>query len=137
MLTAEQIREKIYAKAEEFNDFYDQKNWVRAKWAYDTASAMAVFMELPSEDMQVLFCVRDAPNGEEIPPLFDMRAVHKAYDECIRQNITHETQPYPGNPANEKDYVAVDPWTRMERQKRKMRRSTSPYQTFEPAPRSR
>lgn len=118
MLTAEQIRDKIYAKAKEFEDFYYRKEWSRAKYAYDVASTMAVFMELPQEDMQILFCVREGEEEEEIPPLFDLDMVHKAYTECIKRGKTTENKPYPGNPIVHRDYADVDPWTRRERQMR-------------------
>ena len=132
MLTAEQIREKIFAKAKEFDEFCYNKEWTRAKYAYDVASAMSVFAELPDEDMQVLFCVREKECGEEIPPLFDLKLVQKAYWECIKANQSFERKPYPGNPANLKDYADLDPWTRKERQERS---GGSPYKVFDPAPR--
>ena len=51
MLTAEQIREKIYALADHFDKCYAEKKWSQARYAYESASMMAVFMELPQEDI--------------------------------------------------------------------------------------
>ena len=55
MLTAEQIRDKIYALADAFEEHYAAKQYALAKADYDKASTMAVFMELPREDIYELF----------------------------------------------------------------------------------
>lgn len=114
MLTAEQIREKIFRSAEEFEQYYWQKQWSRAKHAYDRASMMAVFMELPETDMAALFgnrAYREDDSGPVEKGLFDEELVSRAYDECIRKNQTYEVKPYPGNPATTQDYCS-DIWTR-------------------------
>lgn len=114
MLTAEQIREKIFRKAEEFEQHYWQKQWSRAKYAYDIASAMAVFMELPESDLAALFGNRAYREDDREPVekgLFDEDLVIRAYDECIKQNRTFEVKPYPGNPNTTPDYDS-DVWTR-------------------------
>lgn len=114
MLTAEQIREKIFRKAEEFEQHYWQKQWSQAKYAYDIASAMAVFMELPESDLAALFGNRAYREDDREPiekGLFDEELVIRAYDECIKQNRTFEVKPYPGNPNTTPDYDS-DVWTR-------------------------
>lgn len=113
MLTAEQIRDKIYSRADDFKDYVREKKWSRAKYAYDSASTMAVFMELPEKDMAELFGNR-AYKEDDDPlekGLFDEELVSKAYDECIRNNQTFEVKPYPGNPNRTEDYDA-DIWSR-------------------------
>lgn len=116
MLTAEQIRDKIFRRAEEFKGYVSRKEWSRAKHAYDSASSMAVFMELPESDMAVLFGNRAYRENDEEPVergLFDEEIVQKAYDECIRANRTFEVQPYPGNPNTTQNYDS-DVWGRQD-----------------------
>lgn len=116
MLTAEQIREKIFTRAEDFRQYFKDKKWSQAKYAYDSASRMAVFMELPEADMAVLFgnrAYREDDREQIVNGLFNEEAVIRAYDECIRENRTFEVQPYPGNPNTEQDYDS-DVWTRQE-----------------------
>lgn len=114
MLTEKQIREKIYSRAEDFHGYVQQKQWSRAKYAYDSASMMAVFMELPESDLAELFGNRAYREDDREPVrrgLFDEGLVIRAYDECIRANQTFEVKPYPGNPASTPDYDS-DIWTR-------------------------
>lgn len=114
MLTAEQIREKIFRSAEEFEQHCRQKQWSRAKHVYDRASAMAVFMELPESDLAVLFGNRAYREDDREPVergLFDEALASRAYDECIKRNQTFEVKPYPGNPNTTPDYDS-DVWAR-------------------------
>lgn len=125
MLTAEQIRDKIYRRAEEFQRYIADKKWSNAKYAYSSASAMAVFMELGESDMAVLFGNRAYREDDKDPVergLFDEDLVYKAYMECIRQNTTYEIEPYPGNPNRTPDYDS-DVWSRQ-------KGSHSPYTVF-------
>lgn len=113
MLTAEQIREKIFRRADEFKEHARQKEWSRAKYAYDSASTMAVFMELPESDLAVLFGNRAYKEDDDPMErgLFDEELVHRAYWECILANQTLEVKPYPGNPNTTPDYDS-DIWAR-------------------------
>lgn len=99
MLTAEEIREKIYALADDFEEYYAAKQYARAKYAYDTASTMAVFMELPRGDIYELFMNHnpsDDPNAEPIWGRFDKDKVSECYRWCILRNQTREVMPYHG-----------------------------------------
>ena len=125
MLTAEQIREKIFHRAEDFREYVRQKNWSGAKYAYFSASTMAVFMELPESDLAILFGNRAYREDDSEPVLdgmFDEATVSKAYDECIRANRTFEVQPYPGNPTTTEDYDS-DVWSRTAK-------ADSPYKVY-------
>lgn len=125
MLSAEQIREKIFRRAEDFRKYAREKKWSRAKYAYDSASRMAVFMELPESDLAELFGNRAYREDDQEPVLdglFDEATVQKAYDECIRENRTFEVQPYPGNPAIMEEYDS-DIWSREAR-------ADSPYKVY-------
>ncbi len=125
MLSAEQIREKIFGRAEDFREYIRQKNWSAAKYAYFSASTMAVFMELSETDMTVLFGNRAYREDDREPieaGLFDEDSVIRAYDECIRANRTFEIQQYPGNPTIIEDYDS-DFWSRQAR-------ADSPYRVY-------
>lgn len=116
MLSAEQIREKIFRKAEDFKQHYYEKKWSQAKYDYDTASSIAVFIELSEADMVELFGGRPylEDNGEEpVDGLFREAEVEKAYDECIKRNQTYEVKPYPGNPNRTQNY-GIDVWSRQQ-----------------------
>lgn len=125
MLTAEQIREKIFQRAEDFRENIRQKNWSGAKYAYFSASTIAVFVELSDADKAALFGNRAYREDEQDtiePGLFDEDSVMRAYDECIKANRTFEIQPYPGNPTITEDYDS-DVWSRQAR-------ADSPYKVY-------
>ncbi len=125
MLSAEQIREKIFSRAEIFREYVRQKNWSSAKYAYFSASTMAVFMELNESDMAILFGNRAYREDDRDPVeggLFDEDSVIRAFDECIKANRTYEIQPYPGNPTITEDYDS-DVWNRQAR-------ADSPYKVY-------
>lgn len=125
MLSAEQIREKIFSRAEIFREYARQRNWSGAKYAYFSASTMAVFMELDEVDMAILFGNRAYREDDREPieaGLFDENTVIRAYDECIKANRTFEIQPYPGNPITTENYD-MDIWSRQAR-------ADSPYKVY-------
>lgn len=99
MLTAEQIRDKIFALADAFDKHYADEQYALAKADYDTASTMAVFMELPKEDMYELFMNHNPSNDKDAEPIwgrFDKDKVRECYLWCIKRNQTRERQPYHG-----------------------------------------
>lgn len=103
MLTAKEIRDKIFMQAEVFKCYYRLKDWPRAKSAYRNASIMAVMSELDVSDLVELFGSRAYTNAS--PPtrgLFNEDMVQKVYWECIRINQTDENEPYPGVPMAKK-----------------------------------
>lgn len=84
MLTAEQIRDKIYALADLFDRYYAEKNWAQARYAYESASMMAVFMELPQEDMYELF-MNHATDDDDPPEWgrFDRDKAHECFERLM------------------------------------------------------
>lgn len=99
MLTAEQIRDKIYALADAFEEHYAAKQYALAKADYDKASTMAVFMELPREDIYELFMNHNPSEREDAEPIwgrFNKEKVRECYLWCIRHNQTNELEPYHG-----------------------------------------
>ena len=84
MLTAEQIREKIYALADHFDRCFAAKKWSQAWYAYESASMMAVFMELPQEDMYELF-MNHAEKDDDPPEWgrFNTDKVHECFERLM------------------------------------------------------
>lgn len=92
MLTAEQIREKLYASAQKFDAAY-----AKAKNIYDTAERVALFIDLPQEDRKKLFMNQSDDEDKNAVPVwgvFNQDHVRKSYMECIKQNKGFETKPY-------------------------------------------
>lgn len=95
MLTAEQIREKIYRCADAFEEHYRAGQYSLAKYDYDTASTMAVFMELPPEDMYELFQNHNPDDdGDPIWGRFNLDKTRECYLWCIRRGQTNEVMPF-------------------------------------------
>ena len=95
MLTAEEIRDKIYRLAEDFEHYFKEHKYAQAKYAYDTASTMAVFMELPEKDMRELFMNQNEDEDDYMEwGRFNMENVRYCYLWCIKHNATYEVQPF-------------------------------------------
>ena len=127
MLTADQAKDKLYRKAEEFKKYFYEKKWSQAKHAYDSASTVAVFLELEERDMMQLFGSRAYVPDDEEPRdgLFREEMVERAYWECIRRNQTYEVKPYSGNP-NTTPHPEEDVWSRQQN----VGAAHSPYEVY-------
>lgn len=92
MLTERQIRNKLYEYAEQFRGAYMRKEWFRAKSIYVTAQRIAVFLELPEQDLAELFGNRAYKEDMEdlADGLFPEREVERASWECIRIHKTYD-----------------------------------------------
>ena len=66
MLTQEEIRDKLYESAEQFEDAYYARQYARAKNIYDTAEKVALFVELEPKDRNKLF-MNQADEDAELP----------------------------------------------------------------------
>lgn len=104
MLTAEQIREKLYASAQQFDEAYMRKQYAKAKNIYDTAERVALFVDLPQEDRKKLFMNQNDSDERDAQPVwgaFNQDWVRRAYIECIKRNQTFDSktpdQTYYGN----------------------------------------
>lgn len=97
MLKTEEIRKKVYLQADMFRHYYRNKEYARAKAAYDTARTVSVFCEMEETDMKALFGDRPYIGEDEKAKegAFKEEEVQKAYMECIRQNKTYENKAYP------------------------------------------
>lgn len=97
MLTQEQIREKLYASAQQFNEAYAKKQFAKAKNIYDTAERVALFVDLPQEDKAKLFMNQSDQEERDAQPIwgaFNQDWVRRAYIECIKQNKGFESKKY-------------------------------------------
>lgn len=65
MLTEAQLMVKLEDMAHSFNQLVKRRDYVKAKYLYDTARNVAVAVELPPETMKKLFGIRGS-KGEEI-----------------------------------------------------------------------
>lgn len=92
MLNERQTRNKLHESAERFTQLCRNRNWAAAKYTYFRARTVAVFLELPEEDMIELFGNRAYKDDrEELQDgLFPESMVEKASLECIRMNVTYD-----------------------------------------------
>ncbi len=105
MLTAQEIREKVFKLPEKFEGHYRNKEWSQAKAAYNTALTVSVFAEFSEKDKIALF--GNKPYKEEyeemIDGMFRERMVQRTYLECIKRNQTQENETYQGHPLEQKN----------------------------------
>ncbi len=101
MLTAEEIRAKVYQQAALFDKLVRDRDWYRAKSAYDTAVAVSVFCLFDEQDKKALFGERGERGVILQDGLFREDKVQKAYWECIRLNRTREQERYRPMPSAE------------------------------------
>lgn len=73
---------KLYRMPEQFRDQYKRKDYSAAKYNYDTAVRIALFMELPEEKRIELFGSREDPENP-IVGLYPEYMVDKVYLECV------------------------------------------------------
>lgn len=92
MLTAEQIRDKIFDLPYAFNVRFKNKEYGKAKYLYDMAVQITVFVDLPEADRITLFGNRAyKEDSEELQDgMFRQESVQKAYAECWKANETRD-----------------------------------------------
>lgn len=79
------VLDKLCSLGEKFNELYANKEYTRAMFAYHTASAVAVFMEMDTDTINFFFGTANTEDTDE-KGLFDRDKVHRAHWECIRQD---------------------------------------------------
>ena len=81
---------KLLDMPKQFLDAYHKKDWARAKYIYDTAIRVALFLEIPVQLRSELFGI-SAENEKEIQGDFPRDIVSKVMEECIVKNsLGHE-----------------------------------------------
>lgn len=87
------VKNKLWELSASFHNYVRQKEWGKAKYCYDTARTVALFMELSEQELIELFGSREVPD-KPIQGLFPEEYVQRAYLECIRKNQTSENRKY-------------------------------------------
>lgn len=81
MLTGENLLHKFYDYALLFQNYIASQKWHQAKYCYDTARNVAVFLELEQKQMEELFGSRQDEENI-ITGRFREEDVQKVYYEC-------------------------------------------------------
>lgn len=90
---------KLYRQPDIFRDQYYQKDWAAAKYTYDTAVRVALFLELPEDERNKLFGSSQGYPENVIEGLFPAGMVDKVYLECaVKRDLGHESQRMPPSP---------------------------------------
>lgn len=89
---------KLYRMPEQFREKYYAKEYSSAKYLYDTAVRVALFMELPAEDKIRLFGNGgyDDRLSNPVDGLFPEHMVDKVYLECVvkrNEGLENATRP--------------------------------------------
>lgn len=79
------VMDKLCNLGEKFNRLYDNGEYARAMFAYDTASSVAVFMEMDTETVNFFFGTANTDETDE-KGLFNRDRVRYASLKCIRQD---------------------------------------------------
>jgi len=98
MVDGKTLMDKLYILPKQFKLHMLRKEYARAKYCYDTAVSVAVFLELDTTQMQELFGERGERGVTIRNGLFPEESVQKAYFECIRMNKARENSKYAGIP---------------------------------------
>lgn len=95
----EYLMTKLYRMPERFREQYNNKEWAAAKYTYDTAVRVALFMELPEKERNRLFGDRQEYPEHVIEGLFPEWMVDKVYLECtVKRNLGFESERTPPSP---------------------------------------
>ncbi len=91
----------LFMRRADFDKLVRDRDWYRAKSAYDTAVAVSVFCLFDEQDKKALFGERGERGVILQDGLFREDKVQKAYWECIRLNRTREQERYRPMPSAE------------------------------------
>lgn len=95
MKTEQYYMDKLLKMGDAFTAAVIQKNWFKAKYLYDKASAVTVFLEAPQEIREKLFGRYNEERDEKEQGAFDDRSVAKVMKEClIKNNLGFECMVY-------------------------------------------
>ncbi len=96
MIDGKTLMDKLYSLPEQFKYHMSCKEYARAKYCYDTAVTVSVFLELDNSYMRELFGERGERGVIIQKGLFPEEVVQKAYLECIKNNEVRENRKYTG-----------------------------------------
>ena len=95
MKTEQYYMDKLLKMGDEFTKAVIRKDWFQAKYLYDKASAVTVFLEAPQEIREQLFGRYNEERDEKEQGAFDDRSIAKVMREClIKNNLGFECMVY-------------------------------------------
>ena len=95
MKTEQYYMDKLLKMGDAFTAAVSRKDWFQAKYLYDKASAVAVFLEAPQEVREKLFGRYNEERDEKEQGAFDDRSIAKVMKEClIKNNLGFECMVY-------------------------------------------
>ena len=95
MKTEQYYMGKLLKMGDEFTKAVIRKDWFQAKYLYDKASTVAVFLEAPQEVREKLFGRYNEERDEKEQGAFDDRSIAKVMREClIKNNLGFECMVY-------------------------------------------
>lgn len=95
MKTEQYYMDKLLKMGDAFTKAVIRKDWFQAKYLYDKASTVAVFLEAPQEIREKLFGRYNEERDEKEQGAFDDRSVAKVMKEClIKNNLGFECMVY-------------------------------------------
>ena len=95
MKTEQYYMDKLLKMGDEFTKAVIRKDWFQAKYLYDKASAVTVFLEAPQEIREKLFGRYNEERDEKEQGAFDDRSIAKFMKEClIKNNLGYECMVY-------------------------------------------
>lgn len=85
---------KLLDMPKQFLDAYYKKEWFRAKYIYDTAIIVAMFLEIPDPLRYQMFGI-SAEDEDEIQGDFPRDIVSKVFEKCVVENrLGHDCMVY-------------------------------------------
>lgn len=85
---------KFLSLADQFLAAYSQKDWFQAKYIYDTALRVGMFLEIPEQIRKEFFGISQE-DEEEIRGMIPRDLVSRVYLECaVKDNLGHECVVY-------------------------------------------
>lgn len=95
MKTEQYYMDKLLKMGDEFTKAVIRKDWFQAKYLYDKASTVAVFLEAPQKVREKLFGRYNEERDEKEQGAFDDRSIAKVMREClIKNNLGFECMVY-------------------------------------------
>lgn len=94
MLENNQVFPKLCGLSETFKTHMKNKQYPQAKYCYDQAVTIAVFMKLSEKEKITLFGERGERGEIIVEGLFPEKEVQKAYIECIKRGQAYEDKKY-------------------------------------------
>lgn len=83
MLTEKEAKKKLFECAKDFCVMMRKRRYNQAKYCYDTALKVAVFLELPQNEMEKLFGINGEKGTVIMKGEFPQELVARAYEMTV------------------------------------------------------